>query len=140
MTIRSIRTKFLLLVAGVALLVGVVSAGFELLTSGALLREQMVKRGRYIAQNLAYNSKYGVLTEDKPLLTQLLEGALSSGTDRARAGTSDVVGAMIRDAKGVVLAQRGAQIRDLPGVPAGLIEERDAVTEQGEPVILFRAP
>ena len=68
MTIRSIRAKFLLLVAGVALLVGAVSAGFELFMSGALLREQMVKRGRYIAQNLAYNSKYGVLTEDKPLL------------------------------------------------------------------------
>jgi methyl-accepting chemotaxis protein len=140
MTIRSIRAKFLLLVAGVALLVGVFSAGFELYSSGTLLREQMVKRGRYIAQNLAYNSKYGVLTEDKPLLTQLLEGALSSGTDRTRAGTSDVVGAMIRDAKGVTLAQRGVQIRDLPGVPAGAIEERDTVTEQGEPVILFRAP
>ena len=34
MTIRSIRTKFLLLVAGVALLVGAVSAGFELLNPG----------------------------------------------------------------------------------------------------------
>ena len=140
MTIRSIRTKFLLLVAGVAFLVGAVSASFELFMSGALLREQIVKRGRYIAQNLAYNSKYGVLTEDKPLLTQLLEGALSAGTDRTRAGTSDVVGAMIRDAKGTALAQRGAVIRDLPGTPAARIEERDTVTEQGEPVILFRAP
>ena len=140
MTIRSIRTKFLLLVAGVALLVGAVSAGFELFMSGRLLREQMAKRGRYIAQNLAYNSKYGVLTEDKPLLTQLLEGALSAGTDRTRAGTSDVVGAMIRDAKGAVLAQRGAVIRDLPSTPAATIQERDSVTEQGESVILFRAP
>jgi hypothetical protein len=34
MTIRSIRTKFLLLVAGVAFLVGAVSAGFELFMSG----------------------------------------------------------------------------------------------------------
>ena len=140
MTIRSIRTKFLLLVAGVAFLVGAVSAWFELLMSGALLREQVVKRGRYIAQNLSYNSKYGVLTEDKPLLTQLLEGALSAGTDRSRVGSSDVVGAMIRDAKGTVLAQRGALIRDLPNTPAATIQERDTVTEQGEPVILFRAP
>src|SRR5258708_39410501 len=140
MTVRAIGAKSLVLVAGVALLVGAVSAGFELLMSGALLREQVVKRGRYIAQNLSYNSKYGVLTEDKPLLTQLLEGALSAGTDRTRAGTSDVVGAMIRDAKGAVLAQRGVVIRDLPGTPASTIQERDAVTEQGEPVILFRAP
>src|SRR5262245_56153828 len=140
MTIRSIRTKFLLLVAGVALGVGLASAVFELSMSGTLLREQMAKRGRYIAQNLAYNSKYGVLTEDKPLLTQLLEGALSSGTDRTRAGTSDVVGAMIRDSKGSILAQRGATIRELPSALSPTLEERDAVTDQGEPVILFRAP
>src|SRR3954471_6113448 len=140
MTIRSIRTKFLLLVAGVALALGLIPAAFELNMSGQLLREQMVKRGRYIAQNLAYNSKYGVLTEDKPLLTQLLEGALSAGSDRSRLGTSDVVGAMIRDGKGAVLAQRGAPIRELPAAPATKIEERDTTTEQGEPVILFRAP
>jgi methyl-accepting chemotaxis protein len=140
MTIRSIRTKFLLLVAGVALIVGVVSAGFELWLGRQLLREQMAKRGRYIAQNLAYNSKYGVLTEDKPLLTQLLEGALSAGSDRSRTAASDVVGAMIRDSKGAVLAQRGAALRDLPGTPAARAEERDTATEQGEPVILFRAP
>ena len=140
MRIQSIRIRFLLLVAGVALLVGAVSAGFELYMNRQLLREQMVARGRYIARNLAYNSKYGVLTEDKPLLTQLLEGALSAGTDRSRSGSSDVVGAMIRDAKGAVLAQRGALIRDLPNTPAATIQERDTVTEQGEPVILFRAP
>src|SRR5262249_26863062 len=73
-------------------------------------------------------------------LTQLLEGALSAGTDRARTAASDVVGAMIRDAKGNVLAQRGAVVRDLPPTPAARLEERDAVTEQGDSVILFRAP
>ena len=62
---RSVRVKLLLLVAGVALLVGLISAGFQLIMNRQLLREQMVKRGRYIAQNLAYNAKYGVLTEDK---------------------------------------------------------------------------
>src|SRR5438552_13934334 len=138
-TIRSIRTRFLLLVAGVALLVGAVSAGFELFMSGALLRDQMVKRGRYIAQNLAYNSKYGVLTEDKPLLTQLLDGALASGTE-GRVASTDVVGAMIRDARGTPLARRGVGIRDLPSSPATGLEERDTVTDTGEPIILFRAP
>ena len=59
--------------------------------SRQLLREQMVKRGRYIAQNLAYNAEYGVLTEDKTLLNQLLEGALSAGTGGGR--SRDVVGA-----------------------------------------------
>ena len=96
---RSVRVKLLLLVAGVALLVGLISAAFQLTMNRQLLREQMVKRGRYIARNLAYNAKYGVLTEDETLLNQLLAGALSAGTE-GTSQTADVVGAMIRDAKG----------------------------------------
>ena len=132
----SIRTKLLLLVAGVAFLVGTVSAVYSSVSGGRVLREQMVKRGMYIASNLAYNSKYGVLTEDRPLLTQLLEGAIA-----AQAGQgSDVKGAMIRDAKGVILAQKGLSIRDLPLAPATTMEDRDVVADNGEDVILFRAP
>ena len=136
---RSVRVKLLLLVAGVALLVGLISAAFQLLMNRQLLREQMVKRGRYIAQNLAYNAKYGVLTEDKTLLNQLLTGALSAGTE----GTSqaaDVVGAMIRDAKGVALAHRGIAVKDLPATPATTLTEVDTFTDGGDPIILFRAP
>jgi len=132
----SIRTKLLLLVTGVAFLVGTVSAVYSSVSGGRVLREQMVKRGMYIAGNLAYNSKYGVLTEDRPLLTQLLEGAIA-----AQAGQgSDVKGAMIRDAKGVILAQKGLSIRDLPLAPATTMEDRDVVADNGEDVILFRAP
>jgi methyl-accepting chemotaxis protein len=132
--ISSIRKKFLLLVAGVAALVGTGSALFDWINSDTMLRDQMNKRGRYIAGNLAYNSKYGVLTEDKPLLTQLLEGAISAG------GGSDVAGAIIRDAKGQVLAQKGESIKDLPAAPASAPEERDFTTVGGEAVVLFRAP
>jgi methyl-accepting chemotaxis protein len=136
MRIDSIRAKFVLLVVVVALAVNLISALYSYLQSGELLRNEMVKRGQYIAANLAYNSKYGVLTEDKPLLTQLLEGALASGTARG----SDVVGAMIRDAKGQILAQKGEGVKDLPAVPASQPEARDGLTERGETVILFRAP
>jgi len=110
----SIRTRLLLLVAGVALAVGGVSALSGLLSGHAVLREELVKRGRFIAANLAYNSKYGVLTEDKPLLTQLLEGATSAVDGRA----ADIVGAMIRDAKGAILAQKGSGVRNIPTTPA----------------------
>ena len=106
----SIRTKLLLLVAGVAFLVGTVSALYSSVSGGQVLREQMVKRGTYIAGNLAYNSKYGVLTEDRPLLTQLLEGAIAAQSGQG----SDVVGAMIRDAKGQILAQKGETVKNLP--------------------------
>src|SRR6185295_19712044 len=110
-SLRSVRTKFILLVAAVALVVAGVSAICDLWSSGGQLREQVVLRGRYIASNLAYNSKYGVLTEDKPLLTQFLEGAVSAESAGRK---SDVVGAMIRDAKGVILARTGKAIKDLP--------------------------
>src|SRR5262245_27270382 len=137
MGVRSIRTKFLLLVAGVATVVGGVSVVYDLWASQWLLREQMVKRGRYIASNLAFNSKYGVLTEDKPLLTQFLEGAVAAG---GGATGSDVVGALIRDAKGQILAQTGKSIKDLPPAPASAIEELNAFTTDGEGILLFRAP
>ena len=49
----SIRGKLVILVAGVALLVSGLSGVYDLLGSGVILREQMVKRGRYIVSNLA---------------------------------------------------------------------------------------
>src|SRR6185295_9473037 len=136
-SLRSVRTKFILLVAAVALVVAGVSAICDLWSSGGQLREQVVLRGRYVASNLAFNAKYGVLTEDKPLLTQFLEGAVNAG---GTGETSDVVGAMIRDAKGETLAQVGKAIRDLPNAPAAKLEERDATTADGDTVLLFRAP
>ena len=115
--------------AGVALVVGGGSAVYDLVGSQGLLREQLVKRGRYIASNLAYNSKYGVLTEDKPLLTQFLEGALSAESGGRQ---SDVVGAMIRDAKGADPGPDGHGHQGPAGrCPPPTLEERDAVTTDG---------
>jgi len=134
--VASIRKKFLLLVAGVAFLVGTGSAFYDWYNSDALLRDQMSKRGRYIASNLAKNSNYGVLTEDKPLLTQLIDAVLSA----SGRPTSDVVGVMIRDVKGQVLAQKGEALKDLPPMPAAVPEEREMLTASGEATVLFRAP
>ena len=134
---RSIRTKALLLVAGIAIVVGVVSGVFDAMASGAALTDQLVKRGRYIASNLAFNAKYGVLTEDRPQLLQFLEGATGAGGE---GDVSDVVGAMIRKADGAVLAQTGQEIRDLPAEPATELQEMEAVTIGGVAVLLFRAP
>ena len=61
---KSIRTKLLGLIAFIALAVGGVSVLYDLQAGGTLLREQIVKRGRYVVSNLAFNAKYGVLPED----------------------------------------------------------------------------
>lgn len=135
--LTSIRSKFLLLVAGVALLVGGISAFYSSYSTGSVLRAQVVMRGRFIASNLAKNSNYGLLTEDKPLLTQLLDAALSASANEQG---SDVVGAMIRDSKGAVLAQKGESVRDLPSMPSRTLDHVESITEKGEEAILFRAP
>ena len=46
---------------------------------------EVLARHPATASNLAFNAKYGVLTEDKPLLTQFLDGAVNAG------GTGDKV-------------------------------------------------
>ena len=140
---RSIRTKLLLLVAGVALLVGMVSAGYFWVSSKSLLRAQVVKRGNYIASNLAINSEYGVMIEDPTQLTDLVDavvvGGAGVGAVVGDGGSNDVVAVVIRNAKGAVLAKKG-DIRDLPPQPASRLQDVDAYTTDGEPVILFRAP
>jgi methyl-accepting chemotaxis protein len=134
---KSIRAKILSLLTLTAFVITGVSLAYDLVAGGRAIREQIVKRGRYVASNLAFNAKYGVLTEDKALLAQFLEGAVAAGGDAER---SDVVGAMIRDARGAVLAQTGKAIRDLPGALPSDLEEREAVTTEAERVLLFRAP
>jgi methyl-accepting chemotaxis protein len=134
---KSIRTKLLLLMSGIALAVTFGAVLYDLITGERLLRDQIARRGRYISSNLAFNAKYGVLTEDKPLLMQFLEGAVSSGGARAE---SDVVGASIRDAKGQTLAQTGRTLQDLPKEAPTTLEERQALTGDGERVLLYRAP
>jgi methyl-accepting chemotaxis protein len=130
---RSIRTKLLLLVAGVALFMGATSTWYFTTKTTDLLTEQVVKRGTYIATNLAYNSEYGVLTGDPTLLGQLVEYATSASPDA-------VATIIIRDANGAVLAHRGPNIKDLPTLPSATVTHIDTVTDKDEPVMLFRAP
>ena len=135
---QSVRTKLLGLLAGIALLVGGAAVTYDLLASRGLLRDQVVRRGRYIATNLAFNAKYGVLTEDKPLLVQFLDGAVSaSGSGHAG---SDVAGRGDPRREGSRLAQTGKTLRALPAALPTEVEERDSSTTDGEPVLLFRAP
>jgi hypothetical protein len=95
------------------------------------VREQVIKRGKYIAANLAYNSDYGVLIEDPTQLTDLAAGAM--------AGSDDVVAVVIRNTKGKVLVRRGAEIKDLPPLPSPTVDVVDATLVSGERVLLFRA-
>jgi methyl-accepting chemotaxis protein len=138
---RSIRTKLLLLVAGVALFMGTISAGFFAWKTKNLLDQQVNKQGLYIASNLANNSEYGVLTEDQSLLGQLVEGTMRASTDVVAVVIRDAKGkaihSMIRDAKGVPAVSVGPVIKEQPATKDAALFE--AQTVDGEPVTVFRA-
>jgi methyl-accepting chemotaxis protein len=146
----SIRTKLLLLVAGVALLVGGMSAVYSSVRSGRLLREQIERRGRFIADHLAKRGLYPVMTEDKQELMSLATSAMEAGVSREGDGQrreerSDVVGVIIRDARGAILAQRwadgaGTRVAGQGDGPVTVYEERDATTDAALGIMLFRAP
>jgi methyl-accepting chemotaxis protein len=142
---RSIRTKLLLLVAGVALFMGMVSAFFFSLKTNRLLNDQVNKQGAYIAANLANNSEYGVLTEDQSLLGQLVEGTMRASEDVVAVVIRDAKGkaihSMIRDAKGVPVLAPGPVLKATPApkekdAPATLY---DAQTVDGDTVTVFRS-
>jgi hypothetical protein len=134
MTETAWRAGSLLAVAGIA---GLASGSYASYRAGLLLREQLVRRGQYMATNLAVNSTYGVLTEDAPLLNQLIDGAITASS---RGAESDLAAVVIRDVKGAILARGGASLKDTARSHAREQEPLDAVTEKGEPVLLFRAP
>jgi methyl-accepting chemotaxis protein len=150
----SIRTKLGVLLTGLALLVGGISAVYSSVRSGRLLREQIVRRGRFIADHLAKRGLYPVMTEDKQELTSLATSAMEAGVAhsgdddeaaRRRESRSDVIGVVIRDARGGVLVQRwaagvGTRVRGQADAPVTAFEEKDAVTDAGVQVMLFRAP
>src|SRR5262245_42918180 len=134
---RSMRWKLLFLVTALAFLVAAVSAGYSLVSGGYLLREQMEKRGQYMIGNLAYNCRSGVLTEDKPQLLALLDGAITVSGGSG----SDVVAAAIWNAHGEVLARAGRPMpgRD-PSPTTAAASTTETSTEDGEDVLVFQAP
>jgi methyl-accepting chemotaxis protein len=137
---RSIRTKLLLLVAGVALFMGTISAAFFAWKTTALLSAQVNKQGSYIAANLANNSEYGVLTEDQSLLGQLVEGTMRASEDVVAVVIRDAKGkaihSMVRDPKGTPVLAPGSVLKNTPTTKEALF---DAQTLDGEPVTVFRS-
>ena len=63
-----------------------------------------------------------MLTEDKVSLESFIDSAMLAATPAA--SRPDVVGILIRDAKGTVLARKGDAPRDLPTAPAAAVEHR----------------
>ncbi|UCD83770.1 MAG: HAMP domain-containing protein [Deltaproteobacteria bacterium] len=98
----SLRWKF---IVSAASLVVIVSLMFSWLFLGQARRDQSAqfeRRAQSLAENLAYNSEFGVLTGDRLSLEKLLDGILSQ---------DDVIFAIIEEAEGRELASREKEER-----------------------------
>ena len=73
---HSLRLKATLFISTMLLLVGIVLSWYFLSRGEDILRGELEKRGLSLARNLAFNSRYGLLTEDPVILRRLIDGVL----------------------------------------------------------------
>ena len=111
LSLRSVRTKFMLLVTGVALLVvAVVSVAYDLWPARAAARAGRPAWPLHREQPRLQQQ----VRRASPRTSRCSRSSWRAPCPRRRRAESDVVGAMIRDAKGAILAQNGKPITDLP--------------------------
>ncbi len=93
-----LKTKFVLTISFLILLTSVILSVFLIEKQSLLIQRELVKRGEYMARNLAHNSEYGVLVESQQLLFNLMEGLFLE---------EEVVQVAILNRKGDLLADWG---------------------------------
>ena len=91
-----LKTKFVLNISFLILITSALLSGFLIKRQSLLIEREMEKRAESLVRNLAYNSEYGVLVENKSLLVNLINGLSQEG---------DVDYIIIQDRKGNVLAE-----------------------------------
>ena len=91
-----LKVRFILIISGLILFTSVILSGFLIKKQGELIQRELDKRGESLVKNLAYNSEYGVLVENKDLLWNLIKGL---------AQQEDVAYIMIQDRNGDVLVE-----------------------------------
>ena len=105
--------------------------------------DSFIRNGVVLAKNLAHNSRYGIITEDKTILDELINGVLQS---------EEIVYVTVTDPFGKIIAQKSRMIPVLSIENKSafrIIEEADfngivsiesAVTENGEMLYLISSP
>jgi len=91
-----LKTKFVLTISFLILVTSVILSVFLIERQSLLIQRELEKRGESMVRNLAHNSEYGVLVENKYLLFNLMEGLYQE---------EEVVYIIIQDRKGNILAE-----------------------------------
>ena len=100
--------KFIPIGIIIILLIAVMLSLFFLSQQRTILTDGLKKRGIALTRNLAYNSEYGVITEDEVILSQLIEGTIKH---------EDISYAVVFNKEGKVLAASSEDgiFRQFPG-------------------------
>ena len=103
----SLKLKATLFLGLVILAVSTTLSWYFLRQTEGVLTAELQRRTLALTKNLAYNSRYGILTEDEVILRRLIDGILRE---------DNVIYVMIADPDGRVLAEQFKQ--GLPGASA----------------------
>jgi len=91
-----LKLKFVLIISGLILFTSMLLSGFLIKKQSELIQRELEKRGEALVKNLAYNSEYGLLVENKALLLDLAKGLSQE---------EDVDYIIIQDREGHALAE-----------------------------------
>ncbi len=90
-----LKTKFVLTISFLIVVTSAILSVFLIEKQSLLIQRELEKRGELMARNLAHNSEYGVLVENKQLLFNLMKALFQE---------KEVIYIIIRDRKGNLLA------------------------------------
>ena len=124
-----LKMRFVLIISALILFTSVILSGFLIKKQSELIQRELEKRGESLVKNLAYNSEYGVLVENKDLLLNLIKGLSQQ---------EDVAYIIIQDRNGNILAQLESQkfppfsIRQKESVISKAFEKKGLFTKHYE--------
>ena len=90
-----LKVKFLIIISILIISASVILSGFLMQKQSDFFHKELEKRAESLARNLAYNSEFGVLIENKDILSNLLRGVMRE---------KDLAYAFIYDKEGRILA------------------------------------
>jgi signal transduction histidine kinase/CheY-like chemotaxis protein len=144
----SLKTKLLGFIISGIVVMGALFCWYYVHQSHKILTREMEKRGDAIVDNLAYNSKYGVITKNKRVLEQLLDGVMHQSDFYPQELDTSVISAVVYDANGKILAEKHKYIKKMRVFQQANIQEMDFSKEhyisyswdEKPPVINFLVP
>ena len=134
----SLKNKIIIYGAVAILLVGIILGYSSTVRSKNILLKELIQRGLTLTRNLAYNSKYGIVTEDDIILKDVIDGISKE---------NDLAFAMIVNNKDKILVKNYLSMKVDDKITKQIPKYKDSdnkkykmLTYNGEKFVVFSAP